>query len=368
MEWRTLYKKATKFIVKNKPEKLEDLLVNESFLNYYFQKNEADIWEWEEYQENFPSSIIPITEAKEALNKLSLKWSENQIREKFLVLKENLSESPVFKIEPKNKFSKVYFVAAASILLVLSIVWFYNQSSVSPIYKELTKEKNLIETVNETNKPMLVLLSDGSSILLKENSRLSYPKKFEDKKREVFLDGEAFFEISKNPNQPFFVYANEIVTKVIGTSFSIVAKKGQNDINVIVNTGKVSVYSLKEIQSKKIKSELEGVLVTENQQIVFDKKQTNFIKLLIDQPIVINQNNLHQFEFKDANAAEVFSVIQKAYSVNIVFDEEMMKYCPVTASLMDEPLLGKIELVCQAIEAEYEVLEGQIVITGKGCK
>ena len=215
---------------------------------------------------------------------------------------------------------------------------------------------------------MLVLLSDGSSILLKENSRLSYPKKFDDKKREVFLDGEAFFEIAKNPNQPFLVYANEIVTKVIGTSFSIVAKKGQRNINVSVNTGKVSVYSLKEVQSKKIKTEVKGVLVTENQQIVFDKKQTNFIKLLVDQPIVINQNNLHQFEFKDANAAEVFSVIQKAYSVNIVFDEEMLKNCPITASLIDEPLLGKIELVCQAIEAEYEVLEGQIVITGKGCK
>lgn len=354
--------------MKQKPDKLEDLLVNESFLNYYFQKNDADTWEWEEFQEDFPNSKILINDAKEALNKLSLKWTETQIREKFLVLSEQLSYSPVFKKESKNPFTKVYFVAAASIFLVLSIVWFYNQSNVSPIYLELTHEKNLIETVNITNQPMLVLLSDGSSILLKENSRLSYPEKFEDKKREVFLDGEAFFEISKNPNQPFFVYANEIVTKVIGTSFSIVAKKGQKDINVSVNTGKVSVYSLKEIQSKKIKSELEGVLVTENQQIVFDKNQTSFIKLLVDQPIVINQKNLHQFEFKDANVAEVFSVIQKAYSVNIVFDEEMLKNCPITASLIDEPLLGKIELVCQAIEAEYEVLEGQIVITGKGCK
>lgn len=354
--------------MKQKPVKLEDLLVNESFLNYYFQKNDADTWEWEEFQEDFPNSKILINDAKEALNKLSLKWTETQIREKFLVLSKQLSYSPVFKKKSKNPSTKVYFVAAASIFLVLSIVWFYNQSNVSPIYLELTHEKNLIETVNVTNQPMLVLLSDGSSILLKENSRLSYPKKFDDKKREVFLDGEAFFEIAKNPNQPFLVYANEIVTKVIGTSFSIVAKKGQRNINVSVNTGKVSVYSLKEVQSKKIKTELEGVLVTENQQIVFDKKQTNFIKLLVDQPIVINQNNLHQFEFKDANAAEVFSVIQKAYSVNIVFDEEMLKNCPITASLIDEPLLGKIELVCQAIEAEYEVLEGQIVITGKGCK
>ena len=142
----------------------------------------------------------------------------------------------------------------------------------------------------------------------------------------------------------------------------------ENDIKVVVNTGKVSVYRLKEVQAKKVKSEVEGVLVTENQQIIFDKKETNFTKLLVDQPKVINQNNSNQFEFNDASAAIVFSVIQKAYGVNIVFDEELMKYCPITASLSEEPLLGKIELVCQAIEAEYEVLEGQIIISGKGCK
>lgn len=354
--------------MKKKPEKSEDLLLDESFLNYYFQKNDADVWEWEEFQEEFLESAAIINEAKATLNQLSLKWSEQQIREKFEVLLEQLKEEKEPKNENIRPFWKMYLSVAASVILVLSVTWGLSQSKVSPIYKELTLEKHLKEVVNETTKPMLVLLPDGSSVVLKENSRLSYPNKFNKEKREVFLDGEAFFEIAKNAKQPFLVYANEIVTKVLGTSFTITAKKGLNDIKVVVNTGKVSVYRLKEVQAKKVKSEVEGVLVTENQQIIFDKKETNFTKLLVDQPKVINQNNSNQFEFNDASAAIVFSVIQKAYGVNIVFDEELMKYCPITASLSEEPLLGKIELVCQAIEAEYEVLEGQIIISGKGCK
>ena len=54
----TLFLKVTNIIVKQKHDKLEDLLVNESFLNYYFQKNDADTWEWEEFQEDFPNSKI----------------------------------------------------------------------------------------------------------------------------------------------------------------------------------------------------------------------------------------------------------------------------------------------------------------------
>lgn len=351
-----------------KPKILEDLLVNESFLNYYFQKNEADVWEWEEYQEENPETAALILEAKNALNSLSLKWSEKQIRIKFTALQNQISnyEESGDTIFVKSSVNKMYWAAAASIILVLSFIWLFNQNQISPIYKKLTEHKYLIETVNETEKPLLVLLSDGSSILLKKNSRLSYPKQFIADKREVFLDGEAFFEVAKNPQKPFYVYANEIVTKVIGTSFTIVANKKQKEINILVNTGKVSVSSLKEIQSNN--SNISTVLVTENQKIVFDKQKSNFIKLPIIQENDIKQNTALQFEFKDVMASEVLNIINKSYGITIIFDEEIIRNCPITASLTDEPLMKKIELICQAIEAEYEVVEGQILITSKGCK
>jgi transmembrane sensor len=349
-------------------QKLDNLIQNESFLNYYFQKNESDIWEWEEFQEENPESVFAINLAKESLNKLSLRWSEEEIREKYQRLSIQIEDNkPTINFISKSTFS-ISIGIAASLLLILGVYWLFLKEDVSPIYKQLTQEKQLIETINNTPKPMLVLLQDGSSIMLESDSRLSYPKVFNEDKREVFLDGEAFFEVSKNPQKPFYVYANEIVTKVIGTSFTIKSVKNQKTINVKVNTGKVSVYSFKELKSKTAQKMHGGVLVTENQQINFDKDQINFTKTLLDKPQLLELKQNYKFEFIDATATEVFKVIQKAYGINIVFDDEILNNCPVTASLSDEPLFGKVELICQAIEAEYEVLDGQIIITSKGCR
>ncbi len=61
--------------------------------------------------------------------------------------------------------------------------------------------------------------------------------------RDVYLSGEAFFEVTKNPDRPFRVFANEIVTKVLGTSFTVRSFENDTTIQVIVRTGKVTVYS-----------------------------------------------------------------------------------------------------------------------------
>ena len=101
----------------------------------------------------------------------------------------------------------------------------------------------MVEQTNNSNMPQIITLSDGSSVLLQPNSKLSYPKIFIGNQRKVYLSGEAFFEISKNPKKPFFVYANEIVTKVVGTSFRIRAYSNQPNVEVLVRTGKVKVRS-----------------------------------------------------------------------------------------------------------------------------
>ena len=90
----------------------------------------------------------------------------------------------------------------------------------------------MVEQTNNSNKPQIITLSDGSSVLLQPNSKLSYPKIFTGNERKVYLSGEGFFEISKNPKKPFFVYANEIVTKVVGTSFRVKAYSDQPDVEV----------------------------------------------------------------------------------------------------------------------------------------
>ena len=361
---------------------IDELLTNESFLNYYYQTgssspDEADVWEWEDWSDGNPDRQHLIQQAFLILDRLSLKWSREQIQTKLKQLDDDIHQSldleePLPELIYKRRPLALYWSMAASVLLFLGLGWWYYQLNYtqSPIYKELISNAltPLIEKENTLDKPLLVTLNDGSSILLQKGSRLSFPEQFATDKREVYLDGEAFFEVAKNPQQPFYVYANEVVAKVLGTSFTIKAYQGKKDIEVIVRTGKVSLYKLNDIKNTNTQKKIEGVVIVPNQQINFDKDHNNFSKSLVEQPQMLAQMPVFDFEFKDASAVTVFETIQKAYGISIVYDEEVLKDCPVTASLSDEPLYGKLDLICDAIEADYQILDGQIVISSKGCK
>jgi transmembrane sensor len=357
---------------------LDEFLIDDSFLNFYFRKNEADILEWEVWADQQPERQELVKKAFQQLDKLSLKWSREQIEAKFKTLNGKIDlefqEKPTLRVSYRRPV--IRWAAAASIMVLISVGWWYlKQNNKSHIYKELVANAaaELIEKENNSDKPLLITLNDGSSILLQKGSRLSYPINFSSNKREVYLDGEAFFEVAKDPKKPFLVYANELVTKVLGTSFKIKSYKEQKDIEVIVRTGKVTVFKLHEIkksgQLSNISSKiLEGVVIIPNQQISFDKEKSIFSKSLIEQPEMLSEMPQYNFEFKDESAAKVFATIQKAYGISIVYDEELLKECPITASLSDEPLYGKLALICFAIEADYQLIDGQIVISSKGCR
>lgn len=355
---------------------IDDLLIDESFLNYYFRKDEADILEWEDWAELHSERQDLVRHTFSMLDKLSLKWNREQIEAKFKTLNNTLNEAFEENMSAPLQISYrrpvIRWAAAASVILLLSIrlLYFKQIDDKSLIYQELVANAptTLIEKENNTDKPLLITLSDGSSILLQHGSRLSYPANFTGDKREVYLDGEAFFEVAKDPEKPFFVFANELITKVLGTSFNIKSYKEQKDIEVIVRTGKVSVFKLNEVQNSKNVKILEGVVIIPNQQIKFDKEKSNFSKSLVEQPEMLSEMPPYNFEFKDVSAADILAIIQKSYGISIVYDEELLKECPVTASLSDEPLYGKLDLVCHAIEAEYQLIDGQIIISSKGCK
>ncbi len=345
---------------------VEYLLQNESFLNYYFRKNEADIFEWEEWSEDHTDRLKLVSQAFAALDQLSLKWSETEIKANYLELSTDIgSQSPTLS------FISYRWLAAASVALLLGVsMWWYgsNKNIHSPYNQLVTQSKSpLIEVKNNDKKPFLVLLSDGSSVMLQTNSRLSYPQKFGGDTREVYLEGEALFEIAKNAEKPFLVYANELVTKVLGTSFIVKAYPEQSNVEVLVKTGKVSVYRLVEAKAKKIteSKELDGVVITPNQQIVFGRESTEFKKSIVALPQAVQNQN---FEFKNESVANVLKNIQQAYSITIIYDENILTNCPLTASLSDEPLYGKLDLICRAIGADYQVIDGQIVINSKGCQ
>lgn len=279
----------------------------------------------------------------------------------------------------KKRFSWTswYSIAATFVLLVIAGVWLMKEVRSLPFsadgaerssYQDL--EKNLVQYRNEGDKPHILVLEDGSKITLQPNSTLQYPENFADDRRDVYLTGEAFFEVARNAQKPFSVYANKLVTQVLGTSFSIRAYDEEKDIMVAVKTGKVSVFTEggKKITAEQKDPQSEGAVLTPNQQIKFSKTRLHMVKSLVDDPAVLPATiRSADFQFTDTPIREVFSLLEKAYGVDIVYDEEVMSNCYLNASLESLSFYDKLRLISKGINARYEILDAHVIISGNGC-
>lgn len=284
------------------------------------------------------------------------------------------SRKSVFTLYNKSIFKKI----AAVFVFGLISSWFYSnyiQSNTTTInYQNLVAQNNpyLLEQTNNSQKPQIITLSDGSSVLLQPNSKLSYPKIFNGKDRKVYLSGEGFFEISKNPQKPFYVYANEIVTKVVGTSFRIKAFPDDSNVEVLVRTGVVKVSSNRAIE----KFKNQEIALLPNQAIRLERKNLIFTKITdITQDEILSKmasnSTIEQlsFEFTDIPLAQIFKTIEQAYLVDIDFPKDKLKDCHLTTSLSDEPLPEKLKIICKSIgnESSYIMNGNQITILSDGC-
>jgi transmembrane sensor len=329
---------------------------------------ESDVF-WAEFQREYPEKYYALEEGRilvEALSEININViNDEQINKLWSRIDETVSENKSIGIA--NWATKSYWRIAASIILLLSIGWIWKgefllkQTSISASIQEKGDWK---EVINNQEAEMLVKLSDGSLVHLHRNGQIKYKEEFSDGLREVYLKGEAFFEVEKDPEKPFLVYANGLVTKVLGTSFTIQARENEPDITVAVKTGRVSVYSDKAAKDP----ETQGIILMPNQKAVFQKETAILTKTLVDKPtILVEKANLPSFAFEDASAAEVFATLEKAYGVDVVFDEELMKNCTLTINLNEEDLFQKLEVICKVLEANYKLIDAQVIIYSKGC-
>jgi ferric-dicitrate binding protein FerR (iron transport regulator) len=215
------------------------------------------------------------------------------------------------------------------------------------------------------------VLEDGTRITLKHGGVLDYPRHFGKAKREVHLDGEAFFEVSKDSKRPFFVYNNNLVTEVLGTSFNV--KAVRNGVEVAVSTGRVAVYENDNKIPLSPREKLEnGVIVTPNQKVTYYEQARHFVTSIVDTPMPVpsidEKKDPINFVYDDMPLSTVLASIEKAYNIEIVLENESLKNCPFTGDLTKPSLYTKLEFICQALGASYEIKGTKILLKGgKSC-
>ena len=359
-------------------QKIEDFLADASFRNWV--KGNEDTANWSEWTVENPIRAKLVEEARVWMLAMKVEHTPISDQETNQALQTIWNQIDQASEEPSVQpiWRLMWFKAAAAVVVLglASIVYntnfLSNQSDSTITYQELISDETdgLIEQTNNSNKPQLITLSDASSVLLQPNSKLSYPKIFTGNERKVYLSGEGFFEISKDPNKPFYVYANETVTKVYGTSFRIVAFPNQSSVEVLVRTGKVKVS---EIQKSKYSS-VNEVTLYPNQAARFERNNQVFEKisdLSKDESLLLSAKSIERlnFEFRDTPVSQIFATLEQAYIVSIDFPEAKLTECYLTTSLIDEPLSEKLKIICESLGngTRYEMNGNQIKIISNGC-
>lgn len=273
--------------------------------------------------------------------------------------------------EKKSKIMPLWrpwYQRAALILVVALSGWLFWHLN-TPV-RDDTKERFgllLEKHVNNSKVPKTIILSDGTSIVLQPGSQIEYPRTFAVDLRKVYLMGEAFFEVHRDANKPFMVHTNGIVTRVLGTSFIVRGYHDSGDVLVQVKSGKVSVFKEKDGNAKVVNEPVEGVVVMPNQQVIYQRMEGKMTKSLVKNPELLLPIAKQDFKFFNTPVSDVFSMIEEAYGVTIVYDEEIFSHCYLNASLNDVPLYDKLKLICKGIGASYEIMDSYIIIYGKRC-
>jgi len=169
---------------------------------------------------------------------------------------------------PKRVFllPNVRKVAAAAAIFILAMtgIYFYNNPTSSSEVVQITA----------TSQQDKVELDDGTIVYLNKEASLSFPEKFAAHKREVTLQGEAFFEVTKDSKRPFIVHTNHSDIEVLGTSFNINTLEKKTEISV--TTGKVQVQSTLNNKTSTLTAN-QSANVTKQNLEVFPTKNNNYL-------------------------------------------------------------------------------------------
>ncbi|GAO41350.1 FecR family protein [Flavihumibacter petaseus] len=210
----------------------EDLLAEETFINYLLNSNGKDVAYWKAWINEHPENDAAVAEAKELF--FALRPPASSDRNAPIPMEEFRN---LLNLEPeltagKNNRTWLRIAAAAAVLFVVAGAWWFTANRQAPAMAYYS---------NHENNSKEVMLPDGTRVLLNADAAISIPADYNASTRQVTLEGAAFFHVAKNPDKPLTVSANGIATTAIGTAFYIHRNPTTEKIQVSLLEGKVKI-------------------------------------------------------------------------------------------------------------------------------
>lgn len=341
---------------------LYDFLADESFIKW--AKNtgaaEGDLWQAildahpeKKYLAEIAKNIIRAGQYKDlsfAKSETHALWE--QIR------KDSFGKKSVHEAIPKkkNRGWNLMIRVAAVVVPLVAAVFFALFSHPDPIPAPQSQVEKL-EKRTQKGQKLQITFTDGSRVKLNADSKLTYNRPFAEDVREVYLEGEAFFDVAPNPERPFIVHTGNISTKVLGTSFNVRTYPEEDVVKVAVVTGKVMVDSKTETKDQPAN---QPILLKPSEMVTYDKKKLTAEVASTDIEKVTAWNN-DILIFNNAGFSEVIGQLERWYGVEFKIERTTPVKKGFSGTFESQSLEYVLEGISYTSDFQYE-LQGNTVI------
>jgi transmembrane sensor len=252
-------------------------------------------------------------------------------------------QNHVFNTHSKNTITYFPFrlsSVAATVLVLMGVTFYFFMKPPTP---EPPIAYQVIHTAKGERK--LITLGDGTSIQLNNESSLKYPESFSAKTRDVYLSGEAFFQVKHNPAKPFRVHIEKLNVQVLGTSFDVKGYRGDKSISVTVATGKVGV------------SKVEGkaaFMLLPGDRLSYNKRDDKITKKKINpqDDIAWQQGELM---FRDESLDAVCRSLERWYGIDMRIQSKSLRAKKVSLKIKGDDLASVMKMLSIAGGFQYQV-------------
>lgn len=270
------------------------------------------------------------------------------------------SEAPVLQLVPvpPSPWWRSRVAAAAATLLTVSALGYGLQQQLSTGTNAPFSYEKQSTPRGATAK---VLLADGTAVWLNADSHLWFPKEFTGDQRDVYLQGEAYFEVRHNGRQPFVLHVGKEQIRVLGTAFNVKAYPEESTVQTAVVSGRVAL-----IREGRRSVHPDTLFVTANQLGVYAKSTASVHREVIDSQdyTAWNQGKL---VFQETPLDEVARTLTRQYNLPVQLANPQLGKCRLTGRFQNQSLRDVVQVLSMTGAFGFELSQDQLILTGPGC-
>ena len=273
----------------------------------------------------------------------------------------DLAEKDLNRLEAEQSIWKNFLRVAAAILIAVSIGWYAGTHFAGKKDSASHAEIAMQQVTTQKGKNAEISFSDGSRIILNSASTLRFPKEFTGHERKVYLDGEAYFIVAHNTQNPFVVQTSEAEIRDLGTKFDVRAWSEDKKVAVTVREGEVAV------RPSQASPKQEKVILKKDQYTVVESGTSSLSVQTVDYRnyLLWLKGGLY---FDDAPFSEVIRQVERRFDVNFDVKDKDLLRVPYTGKFIKANLSKVLAVLSVSMDITIRKQHGTIVIRKRSHK